>query len=327
MSVTTPSDAVCRHCGSSKALCLEYKLTGAAACCPECNHRPYESLAVSLDVIDALCRLNHHARAYGSGKRAIYHYKALASALLVVAGQSSVTLRQWRGRCDHCHGTGRYIDSYGEKFPHCRRCESTGMATLKFVECYLPNGHTWHHPWIYGQGGGDIAQLAGKAMWKSTDPGAGWHDANGNEPIFWNFQNGWTPHQPAERLPTEELAACLNIAELWVLDLQCPHDPLNLLRWMYERACAEMRRYSLDLGRIGEWCWMCGVPEIVTAFGHMGDFINWAAPICELHEKTPVALWPHKDAFLAQPLSPSLQQWYERHKRLGRDRDYERGWD
>lgn len=28
----------CFGCGCSKALCLEYKLHGAIACCPDCRH-------------------------------------------------------------------------------------------------------------------------------------------------------------------------------------------------------------------------------------------------------------------------------------------------
>jgi hypothetical protein len=38
---------LCSGCGCSKALCLEYKLNGAVACCPDCNHWP-ESASVPL---------------------------------------------------------------------------------------------------------------------------------------------------------------------------------------------------------------------------------------------------------------------------------------
>lgn len=32
------STEVCEHCDTTRALCLEWKLLGYVACCPECTH-------------------------------------------------------------------------------------------------------------------------------------------------------------------------------------------------------------------------------------------------------------------------------------------------
>lgn len=223
--------------------------------------------AVSADVLGALHRLNGHARAYGSGKRAIYRYKTLVAALLVVQGEASAQLVQWTGTCGHCGGTGRYVDSCGERFPHCRQCSSTGTVTLKFVETMLPDGVEWHHPWTQDQGGVEIADLAGLARWQSNEP-RGWRDAKGSEPIFWNVASNWQPRQPADRLLSDDAAAAMNVVEAWVLASVLP--PSSTLHWMRERALREMRGYVLDLGRVGLRCWYCQSPEISIGLGRPG---------------------------------------------------------
>jgi hypothetical protein len=167
------------------------------------------------DVIAALVTLNSHARAYGCGKRAIYAYKTLVCGPLIAAGRATVCLRQWAGVCDHCRGTGQYVDSYGERWPHCRRCANTGRVTLKFVETELLGGPTWHCPFDYHGGGRYLAELARAAMWDGEK--GRWMDREGNDPIFWNVANGWTPKQPGEKLIPDDAATALNTVEAWVL--------------------------------------------------------------------------------------------------------------
>jgi hypothetical protein len=38
-----PDPMECKGCGSSQALCLEYKLNEAVACCPDCTHERAET--------------------------------------------------------------------------------------------------------------------------------------------------------------------------------------------------------------------------------------------------------------------------------------------
>lgn len=268
---------------------------------------------MTADVIAALIKLNSHARAYGCGKHAIYAYKTLVAAQLIAANEATVFLRQWTGQCDHCRGTGRYVDSYGERWPHCRRCASTGRVTLKFVETELLGGPTWHCPFDANGDGRHLAALAGAAMWDGEK--GRWTNRDGNEPIFWNVANGWTPKQRGEQLTPDDAALALNTVEAWVLTLDVlPHATPY---WLLTAAKREMRGYHLDVGRIGLTCWYCGRPDIVTGFCRSGPPFTWCAPVCAEHEKMPVSLWPAKEALPDWVLTPPLMEWRERHARMG----------
>lgn len=276
---------------------------------------------VSTEVLSALHRLNTHARAYGSGKRAIYAYKTLVAGLLVHLGEASAQLVQWTGTCGHCSGTGRYVDSYGEKFPHCRQCASSGRVTLKFVETTLPDGVVWHHPWTNDQGGIEIGDLAGLSRWQSREP-YGWRDAKGNESIFWNVASNWQPRQPAERLVPDDAATALNAVEAWLLASVLP--PSNTLHWMRERALREMRGYVIDLGRVGLGCWYCESVEIVCGLSRPGPPFAWSAPVCREHSKHDPALWPN--VLPEWAMTPPLVEWKRRHDAVGFCHDTIFGW-
>lgn len=272
-------------------------------------------------VTSALHRLNGHARAYGFGKHAIYRYKTLAAALLVVGGEAKAQLVLWSGTCGHCGGTGRYVDSYGERFPHCRQCESSGRVTLKFVETTLPDGVVWHHPWKYDQGGVEIGDLAGLARWDASGR-QGWRDAKGNEPIFWNVGSNWHPRQSAEQLLPDDAATSLNTVEAWAL--ACVLPPSNTLHWMRERALREMRGYVIDLGRVGLRCFYCESPDIAVGLGRSGPPFSWSAPVCREHSRYEPSLWP--TVLPEWVMTPPLVEWKRRHEALGFDRDTIFGW-
>lgn len=262
-----------------------------------------------VDVIEALSILNGHARAFGVGKHAIYEYKTLASALAIAAGTATVQLRQWTGTCGHCRGTGRYVDSYGERWPHCRQCSSTGRVTLKFTEVSIADGPTWHHP-FETSAGRDLAAIAGAAIWDGSGWGR-WRDARGNEPVFWNITDGWAPRQPATRLDPDPLAAALNVVEAWALAVRVPIG--DTFHWIHERALADMRRYVLDLGRLPGPCYRCG-GEVVIGLGCSGPPFAFASPVCRAHERTEPAFWPRTVPDSA--LTPPLIEWRDRHVAL-----------
>lgn len=271
------------------------------------------SASIPSTVLDALGHLNGHARAYGTGKRAIYEYKTLASALAIASGAATVQLRQWTGTCGHCHGTARYIDSYGERWPHCRSCSSTGRVTLKFAEVTIADGPTWHHPFDTSAGR-DLAAIAGVAMWDGSGWGR-WRDARGLEPVFWNIVDGWAPRQPGTRLEAEPLAEALNVVEAWALKARIPCG--DTYHWISERALAEMRRYVLDIGRLPGPCYRCGSDAVVVGLGHGGPPLAFATPVCRTHERIEPGLWPKTLPELA--LTPPLVEWRDRHVALGFD--------
>jgi len=276
---------------------------------------------VPVDVLQALGRLNGHARAYGCGKRAIYEYKVLASALSIVGGAATVTLRQWTGTCHGCNGTGKYIDSYGERFPHCRACGNSGRVTLRFVEVDIAADdlrQVWHHPFSLSAGW-DLAALAEAATWDSQR--GVWRDRLGNEPIFWNFANGWSPKQPGVRLEPDALAERMNIVEAWVLTVQPSIKiaaAVDRVPWAIERARREMRRYVLDLGRLPGPCYRCAELADI-GLGTCGPPFAFATPACRTHSHCSIAAWPKH--LPESTLTPALRVWRDRHLALGFDRE------
>jgi hypothetical protein len=277
---------------------------------------------IPFDVAIAIGRLNKHARAYGCGKRAIYAYKALASGLAIIDGVATVMLRQWTGPCHGCAGTGKHLDSYGERFPHCRRCSSSGRVTLKFVEVALPSftGQVWHHPFENGAGW-DLAQLARAATWDGHR--GRWVDEKGSDPVFWNITDGWSPKQPGERLEPDDAARLLNIVEAWALALPSPFGSEDPIRWLRLRATDMMRGYVLDLGRLDGPCYRCGSADVVVGLGHVGPPFDFATPACRTHERCPIAEWP--SCLPESALTPALVEWRDRHVGLGFERE-ERHW-
>lgn len=272
---------------------------------------------VTSDVVAAISRLNVHARAYGSGKRAIYAYKALLAGVGLAMGDASAQLVRWTGTCGHCNGSGRYVDSYGEKWPHCRQCASAGTVTLKFVETTDRwTGQVWHHPWKYDSGI-ELAEIANLVKW---DGKLGrWVP---EEPVFWNVKGGWTPRQPAERLIPDEAADLLNTVETWVLASVLP--PSDKLHWMRERALREMCGYVIDLGRVGLQCWYCDSFDVAIGLSRPGPPFAWSAAVCREHSKIAPAAWP--TVLPDWVMTPPLTEWKRRHDQIGYDRDTIFGW-
>ncbi len=280
------------------------------------------------DVLKALCRLNGHARAYGCGKRAIYAYKTLVAALLASEGAIGVRLVQWTGKCGRCDGTGIWQGWYPGDKASCRHC-ARGQVTLKFTETKLEDGTVWHHPFdAQGGSGRDIARVSGAAIWSDDR----YKDAEGREVWFAPVTSQWTPRLPGERLNVDETALALNTVEAWVLVQAFPHrytgigqpEPVtNSLHWLVTAAVRELRRYHLDIGRIGFKCWYCGSHEITMGLGRSGPPFSWCAPVCATHQHTPLEQWPAKDDLPAWAITQPLEEWRERHMRLGFDTRWE----
>ena len=103
----------------------------------------------------AMDRLNSWLRspsakraACGSLYRAIYFLKSEAIQWADTNFECFHSAVKVRTKCRECAGTGRYVDSYGHEWPHCRACDSRGSLALEFVQTIIRCGPVWHTPWL-----------------------------------------------------------------------------------------------------------------------------------------------------------------------------------
>jgi hypothetical protein len=269
-------------------------------------------VAHTMAIVPAIDRLNGHARAGGSGRRAIYEYKTLAALTLALLGALAVRPVAATVKCACCGGTGRWSDWYDTRSADtepCRACSSAGKVTLRFVESRAGE-HVWHHP--YPRPGMGILAAAWRAV--STDYERDVTilrlvDGTARAVIF-ESAGAWTPMRGGERLRGEEAAALLNPVEDWAI-----RKPPGLLsggssQWVRECACAEMRKYDLDLGQLGAACFVCGALPIKINLGHMRQGLQWSTPVCEAHYALRTELWP-KGLPPASAFTPAIRAWFD----------------
>ena len=270
------------------------------------------------DLLDALSRLNGHARAWGCGKRAIYAYKALiACAYAEQADPVFVMVR-----CDHCGGTGQYRDRDGYPRGPCYRC-TKGIVTLKFVESRI--GETrWHHP--VGSGGWEVMNAAWGTVstrYEGIDTICTLPDGTERRVAFRQAE-GWGPHMPAEKLPTDEACRLLNLVEGAIEDIPT-HRPET--RWKRAAALQQVDRYSIELDRVPEGCCVCGADGEFTRCGCLswhGGFASFYRPMCPVcHGTGPTLRWPDKPH--PASLTPNVVAWLA-HPLRQRQRRTEETW-
>lgn len=284
-------------------------------------------------VVDALSRLNEHARAWGFGRKAIYAYKTAVAAELA----TDVRPVQVMVRCNHCAGTGRYADQNEYVRGACYRC-TNGVATLLFVESQIER-HCWHHP--YDKGGSEVLD----AVWDIVG-----HEARNStlSPVLIaadgsrhqvNFKQaeGWGPNMPgAERLPTDEACRLLNIVEDWLLadwrQREAPRRPRS--RWPLERARRAILSYRVALEQSDEGeCCVCGTADILPyrcggstsqwRGGWAADFYRHMCRTCHGPNNEP--RWPKEPA--PASLTPDVLAWLARPERAARPFVQERSYD
>lgn len=279
--------------------------------------------------IDAISRLNAHARAFGQGYRAIYAYKTLAAVTLAMDGAATIRFVRWIGTCNRCTN-GRYShweweDGYTVR---CRDCGGTGERALRFTATTLPNGDVWHHPWEGPNSSGrDIAtEVLGLAF---VDDGRGnyHHETAIGQRIEWRDPGEWRPNLPPARLETAELVPLLNQVEDWVDASTAPAG----CHWMWEKARRYLRKcstrsyaefpdsYQLDIGRAPGGCFVCGDEgDLSGCYGRMTPLLHWSLPVCKRHgqgpDKVPFPKDPPPDALI----TPDIRRWLERHESVER---------
>ena len=154
----------------------------------------------------AMDRLNSWLRSpsarrglYGSPYRAIYFLKREAiqwADANLACFHSAVKVK---AKCRDCSGTGRYVDSYGYEWPHCRACDNRGSLSLEFVQTIIRGGPVWHTPWL-------------KFCVHRGRPHTS-HFVNVPRDLIRWVDDEWSVHQLGRDLTPEEVARDLNTIE------------------------------------------------------------------------------------------------------------------
>lgn len=246
-----------------------------------------------------LDRLNSWVRSrsfrHGFGGRldfVIYHLKSQAIQACIAAGIASHRLIATDVKCRQCGGTGRYVNQYGDEYPHCRACRSTGQAHLQFIETTIAGELIWHTP-------ANHRVSFVERWWEWTEEPAG----------------DWQPNTVGKDLAIDEAALLLNEVESFFPGR--PYKRAVYDGWDYYGEVDDFATYRLYLGATTEGvCGLCGGPsEPNQRYGVHCGRIEWSAPGCatckalhgndifkRLGERVPPQL-----------LTPGVRAWVERH--------------
>lgn len=240
----------------------------------------------ALDRLNSFVRSEAHRSHYyaASPRRAVYDMKR--QAILVAHAAKIAEHRRivTSAECRDCGGSGRYTDSYGEKWPHCRACSSSGTVTLRFVETTIAlPGHElrWHSPEV----GFSLYPVEREPLPHLK----AWDEKTGYLPAA--SPADWSVNQPGRDLKVWEVARDLLAAEehfkatqhayrSWGFDDNgCSRDPF---------------RYALHVGRTERVCWNCraAVPEQRGWLGKTIGRVQFSAAVCEPCETRLGSPWP-----------------------------------
>lgn len=246
--------------------------------------------AVPNQVLYEMGRLNSHARAWGSGKRAIYAYKELLVHQLLDADALGVRNVVFVGQCGRCEGTGIYRDWDGYVRGTCHHC-TKGIVRLRFAETTLPDGQVWHHPVGHA---GDSGRAVLERIHKPNPDDWEWLNR-----LDWPQTVDWKPRTRGEPMVGDTLARSLNVVEDWLLDLDSTD-------WKHKFALRRLWGYSIRLGRAPfDVCWVCQSPATDNLGCPKWPF-DFSAPACKAHNRD----WPdHPHPIL---LTPEVLRWAQR---------------
>ena len=195
-------------------------------------------MSYPIEAYVALDRLNSWVRSKGywewshhGPKYVIYDWKNELIKAAIKNGIATTSAIRLLLTCRDCDGSKRYTDSYGYKFPHCRKCFSTGVSDLAFLVTRM-HGFTWHTP--------------RDKSWGFDLPEGSWEGAK--------LSVDWEPNQVGKDLETWQVAECLNILEP-MLPKPGSHGICDSGDWYGE---CDHSKYKLHLGRSERICQLCG---------------------------------------------------------------------
>jgi hypothetical protein len=200
----------------------------------------------ALTILEAIDHLNSWVRSdsargwHSSPRYAIYDWKHAAIQRAIKDGTARCDAIYLTLNCRDCGGTGKYIDSYGEKFPRCRRCSNSGHSTLLFLTTAIGDIR-WHTPH--------------DKCWRFNLPEDFWQSAR--------LSVDWEPNQKGRDLELWEVAECLNVLEEAVERGELPkpgsHGVYDRSYWIGD---SDHGKYRLDLGRSERVCEICSTPAV-----------------------------------------------------------------
>lgn len=278
--------------------------------------------------IRAIDLLNGWARGNFAMGCAIYRYKNDA---IRIALKERVCVEHYvkhRVTCRDCRGTGRYENSYGDKWPHCRKCSNTGVVHLEFVETSIPLAEgivRWHSP-MRGYPYSDETYVAYANRIRAR-------------PLA--FATTWRPNLPARALEVESVASALTTVEAWWWG--APDGFFSggaVPAYTKDIYAASLLDPVLDLGRAVAVCRSCKKKEsaVKGAWYHQSTYpVEWSAFCCDscrtrvFEDKFPHFVVPEK---LTPPpviewmkQRRQIAQYAETLKRKPRKEWYRPGWD
>jgi hypothetical protein len=248
----------------------------------------------------AMSRLNSWVRSpsfrsFGGPRNAIYFLKRQAldwaDSHFRCLHSTVITLTTCRG----CAGTGKYTDSYGHTFDHCRACSNRGTLSLLFVQTLIEDKMVWHTPWMkfYIRG-------------KSASPPynlARWTD-------------DWKVNEPGKDLTPAEAARDLNTVECFWPDRQGAWTSNDFGMFFHFD-------YRLHVGATERKCTFCGSTEVQGSFGVTRETVQWSDHCCRSCES--IVRGTHGNVFDAFPLpwhllrDPQIELWMARHTEIRRE--------
>ena len=260
--------------------------------------------------IAAVDRLNSWVRSksYGhsSAKKMVYHMKDQAISAALKAGMARARGIKVVVTCRDCGGSGRYIDGYGDRKPHCRQCDSNGKHWLRFIETSftpfeLVLGFTitprWHTPWM-------------NCLYRPCQ----YEECT--------IVEDWQPNTPGADMAIDDVCRCLITAERVFPDKPPPD---------YNEYAADPMNYALYLGRTDETrCSLCGGHAEQCGYVVSRRRLVWTDNACglcrslwnkdaEIFEKFPwpmsllqgehVREWLRLHSVIDKRVAPAFQRW------------------
>lgn len=259
---------------------------------PEYNREVY----AAIDKLNSWVRSESARGWWSSPRHAIYDWK---NHLIETAIRNCLSVNHaiyLTLTCRDCGGTGRYEDSYGTKFDHCRKCFNKGVQRLQFLVTET-HGFTWHTPrdkaWRF--------QLS-EEFWKRE-----------------SLSVDWEPNAKGRDLGLIELVQLLNFLEP-VMPKPGSHAVAD--RWDYYGE-ADHGKYKLNLRELSKEhvCQFCGAmpPPDEDAYKHghyhgvVLDHFEWSAWACTACKEK----FPGVEIFARFSLPdiaahPEIQKWLSR---------------
>lgn len=220
-------------------------------------------IATAIDRLNSWVRSDSARRWMSSPRNAVYDWKRHFIEESLNAGRvENPHAIRLSLTCRDCGGSKQYTDSYGHKFPWCRKCGSTGAITLRFLVTTIC-GYTWHTP--------ENEAMRISRVWLPDDI---WERST--------LSVEWEPNQKGRDLEVHHVAQWLNVLEAEYPNAPGRHGVYYSGDWIGD---SDHKKYKLYLGAMVTECAFCGRPreEEVTGgrYGVTRGHVEWSAWTCK----------------------------------------------